>query len=117
MIYTINGINMPPNSKTEINMSDLDNTGGTGRTEAGYAFRDRLRAGVRQINVGYEMLTDEEIATVLNAIESEFFSVKYKDPQYGTITKTFYVGDRTSPLEFLINGIGYWSLSFTLVEK
>lgn len=117
MIYKINNIEMPSNSKMEVGMSDLDNKEGTGRTESGYAFRDRLRVGVRQLTVEYVMLTDSEIATVLDALDAEFFPVEYKDPQHGVITKTFYVGDRTAPLEVLIDGVAGWNLKFDLVEQ
>lgn len=117
MIYKINNVNVPSNSSLRVNISDLDNKNGTGRTESGYAFRDRIRSGVRQLEVGYTMLDDDEIATVLNATSPEFFEVDYVDPWKGRITKTFYVGDRTAPLEVFIDGFVGWSLSFTLVEQ
>lgn len=117
MIYKINNIDVPSNSKLEVSMSDLDNKDGTGRTESGYAFRDRLRIGVRHLSVEYTMLTDAEIQKVLNAIDAEFFPVEYKDPQHGKITKTFYVGDRVAPLEVFIDGVAGWNLKFELVEQ
>lgn len=117
MIYQINRQDMPSNSQIKVGLSDLDNSNGTGRTESGYAFRDRIRKGVRQLEVSYTMLTDDEIATLLNALEEEFFIVKYKDPQYGITEKTFYVSDRSAPMEYMIENTSYWELTFSLIEQ
>ena len=117
MIYQIDGKDMPSNNHTQVVLSDLDKSEGTGRTESGIAFRDRIRSGVRQLNVKYTMLSDEEIAKVLEAIEPEFFLVKYKDPRLGIVEKTFYTSDRTAPLEVFIDGFSGWDLSFSLIEQ
>lgn len=117
MIYQINGINVPSNNKTRVILSDLDKKEGTGRTESGIAFRDRIRSGIRQLEVDYTMLTDEQISLVLEALEPEFFVVKYKDPRLGITEKTFYVSDRTAPLEVFVDGISGWDLSFSLIEQ
>lgn len=117
MIYQINGQDVPSNNHTQVIMSDLDKADGTGRTESGIAFRDRIRSGVRQLDVTYTMLTDAEIALVLEAVEPEFFVVKYKDPRLGITEKTFYVSDRTAPLEVFVDGFSGWDLSFSLIEQ
>lgn len=112
----INGTKIKAPSEYSVSISDLD--GETHRNAKGQMIRDRV-AVKRKIECSWNMLTIEEMKTLLNAVKDEFFSCTYLDPMTGTEqTKTFYVGDRTSPIYSFVDGIEYWkSLKMNFVEK
>ncbi|MFR4584862.1 DUF6711 family protein, partial [Clostridium cadaveris] len=52
------------------------------------------------------------------AVSGVFFTVTFPDPQLGMVTKTMYVGDRTSPAYQFKNGEVKWSgLKMNFIEK
>ena len=60
----------------------------------------------------------QECSTLLKAVKDVFFQVTYPDPELGVVTKTMYVGDRTSPAYSAINGVVKWNgVKFNLVER
>lgn len=85
----INGVVVPTPKTMSISINDIDAE--TGRNANGTIVRDRV-AVKRKIECEWGMLTQDEMQTLLNAVSSVFFSVKYIDPQSGTTTKTMYVG-------------------------
>ena len=94
MIFTISGTPVHSEDELKVTISDLDKEDGTGRTEAGDAFRELIRRGVRQLDATWSDLEQSESQILLEALMSDkFFPVKYIDPWKGTITKTFYHGD------------------------
>ena len=99
----------------EISVSDLD--GESNRNANGVLIRDRI-AIKRKINLEWGPLSQSEIATLLNAVSSVFFTVNFPDPQLGLITKTMYVGDRTAPAYQYVNGELKWSgLKMNFIEQ
>ena len=79
--------------------------------------RDRI-AVKRKINLEWAPLSQSEISTLLTAVSGVFFTVTFPDPQDGLITKTMYVGDRTSPAYQFKNGEVKWSgLKMNFIEK
>lgn len=112
----INSTTIKTPQSFSVGISDLD--GESTRVASGDLVRDRL-AVKRKLEVGYGALTPTEISAILTAIQDEFFTVEYPDPMTGSLqTKTFYVGDRTTPMYSNINGEPLWeNLSFNLIEK
>lgn len=111
----INGVAIATPKVFEVTVSDLD--GESNRNANGELIRDRI-AVKRKINLEWGPLTQSKISTLLNAISSVFFTVEFPDPQLGLITKTMYVGDRTSPVYSYINGIVKWEgLKMNFIEK
>ena len=73
----------------------------------------------RTISLSWSYLKKDELATILNAFEAkEYFDVTYHDPTNpnGQLTKTFYIGDRSTPLYNWALGL-YESLSFNIIER
>lgn len=111
----INGVAIATPKSYEVIVQDLD--GETNRNANGDLVRDRI-AVKRKIQLEWPPLTQSEIATLLTAVSSVFFTVTFPDPQLGVITRTMYVGDRTSQAYSCINGIVKWSgLKMNFIEK
>lgn len=106
-------VHMPRSFK--VSTHDLD--GNSTRNAKGDMIRDR-KAVKRRLELEWSALKQSEIQQILNAVSPVFFPVKYLDPQLGLITKTFYVGDRTTPMLRYWNGVPMWNgLSFNLIER
>lgn len=99
MTLEING-NAVTASPTEfkVTIMDLDSADSSFRTADGTLSRDRI-AVKRQLDITWGILNSTEISSILTAMQDEFFTVKYPDPLIGgDVTKTFYVGNRSSPI-------------------
>lgn len=91
----LNGVSVKAPKSLKVSIQDID--GQTTRTAAGTMVRDRITVK-RKIECEWSALSQTEIAQILNAIASEFFSVSYPDPIKGQSTGTFYSGDRSAPV-------------------
>lgn len=111
----INGVAIATPKTFEVTISDLD--GESNRNTNGDLIRDRI-AVKRKLNCEWPPLTQDECSNLLKAVKDVFFQVTYPDPMDGVITKTMYVGDRTSPVYSAIDGVVKWSgVKFNLVER
>lgn len=111
----INGVAIATPKVYEVTVQDLD--GETNRNANGDMIRDRI-AVKRKLNLEWQPLSQSEISTLLTAVSGVFFTVTFPDPQLGLITKTMYVGDRTSPAYQFKNGEVKWSgLKMNFIEK
>ena len=111
----INGVSIATPKVYEVTVQDLD--GETNRNANGDMIRDRI-AVKRKLNLEWQPLSQSEISTLLTAVSGVFFTVTFPDPQDGLITKTMYVGDRTSPAYQFKNGEVKWSgLKMNFIEK
>jgi hypothetical protein len=95
----------------------LDIDGEAFRNANGKMIRDRV-ATKRKLNCEWSALTTSEVSTLLSAVTATSFTVTYLDPLTGTSqTKTFYVGDRNSPVYRLVNGKELWAgLTMNFIE-
>lgn len=111
----INGVAIATPKTFEVTISDLD--GESNRNANGDLIRDRI-AVKRKLNCEWGPLSQNECSTLLKAVKDIFFQVTYPDPELGVVTKTMYVGDRTSPVYSVINGVVKWSgIKFNLIER
>ena len=111
----INGVDIATPKTFEITITDID--GESNRNAQAELIRDRI-AVKRKISLEWPPLTQSQSTTLLNAVSSVFFTVTFPDPQQGIVTKTMYVGDRTSPAYQFINGEVKWSgLKMNFIEK
>lgn len=115
-ILTINKVPVKDPKTLQVEIVDIDKE--SERNANGTMQRTRI-AVKRKITVEWGPLSNSEISTILTAMSSVFFTVKYPDPVAGDkITKTFYTGDRTAPVLKVINGVTRWEgLKTNLVEK
>ena len=111
----INGVAIATPKVFEATVSDID--GETNRNAKGELIRDRV-AVKRKINLEWGTLEQSEMSKILNAVSNVFFTVEFPDPQLGLITKTMYVGDRTSPAySYIDNKIKWQGLKMNFIEK
>ena len=115
-ILTIAGVDVKNPSVIQVEITDIDKE--SERNANGTMQRTRV-ATKRKLTVEWGPLSNSEISKILKAVKDVFFTVKYPDPEEGkTITKTFYTGDRTSPVLRVRNGVIMWEgLSTNLVER
>lgn len=112
----INGVAVATPKVFKVDISDID--GETSRNARGDMIRDRV-ATKRKLNCEWAPLTMAEISTLLKAVRNVFFTVEYPDPMEGkVITKTFYVGDRSTPMLYMQNGVPMWEgLTMNFIER
>ena len=117
-IIYIEGTKMPSPSTYNVKLADIDSAN-SGRGDTGYLTRERLRADVASIDVGWEFLTTDELNLIKRNISAPEFTVKffiggegsgaYKEAQ-------MYAGDRSIDLVAYEDGEERWNISFPLTE-
>lgn len=112
----INGVEVATPKKFKLTISDID--GKSKRNTKAQMLRDRI-AVKRKLECEWPPLTSSQISQILDAVSDVFFNVTYIDPKEGEVTKTCYVGDRSTTLMYeFINGEYLWSgLSFSIIEQ
>lgn len=92
----------------------------SGRTLDGIMHKNTL-CTKRTISLAWDNPSPVEAAAILSAfMANEYFDVTYFDPQYGETqqTKTFYLGDRESPMkQWFVGGRRWEQLSFNIIER
>lgn len=113
----INGVAITTPFSFKVDIMDLD--GESNRNAKGELIRDRI-AVKRKLECEWAPLTMSEISTLLKAVQDVYFTVEYPDPMQGaTVTKTFYVGDRSAPALYIDkSGKMLWKgLTMNFIEK
>lgn len=112
----INGVAIATPKTFKVAISDLD--GESNRNAKGELIRDRI-AVKRKLECEWPPLEMAQISILLKAVQDVYFNVEYPDPMEGAmVTKTFYVGDRTSPVYRNNNGNILWEgLSMNFIER
>ena len=97
-MLTINGASVEAPTEMSVAITDIDVV--SNRNANGTMVRNRV-AVKRKIECKWGLLTTSQISTILSACSGVSFPITYLDPQIGaSTTKTFYPGDRTSPIFF-----------------
>lgn len=110
-----------PDSMKEA-FSDLD-SGTTTRTASGKMVRSVLRGGnnsIRKIELSWSLLNANDARTILRAVRSSFFYMKYPDVLTGDFrTAQFYAGDKTVEVRRIESGgkVMVQNLSFSVIER
>lgn len=98
--------------------SDLDGAGTT-RSLDGTLHRDRIRAGVVKIEVGWECISYDDMTAICTAVAPASFTVQYFDGSSTLQTATMYAGDKTIELVG-VNGSNItdsrWNVKFNLIQ-
>ena len=113
-LLVINGTAMPPPTAFSVERADLD-ADNSGRSETGVMQRQRGRADVAKISVGWSNLSEGEMAAVCGSIAAERFPVIYWFG--GANSATMYAGDRTCRLKSVgAKAETYWDMDVDLIE-
>ena len=115
-IITINGTGFDPSEMT-IGVTDVSGPDSR-RDQTGKMYKNRIGTKYK-ISLSWWCPTDSETATILTAVSSEYFNVVFTDPVTNTsVTKSFYVGDRSAPVKWWRTGNKrYNKVSFNLIER
>lgn len=121
---TANNLTALPNpSSMTVIVQDVD-ASTTTRTADGTMHRDRIAGGSsakRKIELRWAYPNTATVRQVLQAIQHEFFYLRYDDPFTGAKrTAQFYSGDRKMPMynhNLYGTGIRWEELSANLIEK
>lgn len=113
----INDVEVKSPSKFQVDFNDLDSEDSY-RDTKGESHRDRIASDKRKLNCEWGPLTQDEISTILTAIEPEYFQIKYYDPKDGLATRTFYAGPKTMPMLIMKEEGPTWEgLKVNFIEK
>lgn len=114
-MYKVNGVAMPTPKIFRVQISDID--GESNRNANGELYRDRITTKCK-IELEYPPLTQEQISLILNAIYPVFVQVTFLHPMLGNVTKEMYAGDKSAPVQRVIDGIVKWEgLTFNFIER
>lgn len=106
-----NGVVLPDPQGVTWGIQDLDSEDGSGRNASGLMQRDRVAIKIK-LSINWGVMETDTLNKILNSpMDDPFFKCKYLDPKAGKfVTKTMYVGDRSSPmlLKRVINGRTIW---------
>ena len=112
----LNGVAVASPKPYKVETLDIDSEGSV-RNARGNMLRDRITIK-RKIGVSWGPLSQNEISTILTAVGAVFFPVEYLDPQFGLVTKTMQVGNRSAAICVVEDGIPTWEgLEFNLIEQ
>lgn len=116
-LLKVNNVSVKPPSEFGWGLQDVS-APDAGRDLSAEMHKGRV-AQKRKISLGWNNPTITETAAILQAFNPEYVEVNYLDAMSGTFeTRTFYVGDRTAPLQSFTVGERRWSkLSFDIIEK
>lgn len=114
----INNVSVKAPQTLSWSLSDLSSEDSV-RDLNGTMTKDVIAQKVK-LECAWGAMTVAEASKILQAVNKNiFFPVTYLDPLEGTnVTKTFYVGDRSSPI-LLDDGVKKWvqGVSFNFVER
>lgn len=104
----------PSPTKYSLEISDIDSED-TGRGETGVMSRERVRAGVYKLSLGFTNLTSEQVLAIKQAISPEEITVKFFDGSQ--VNANMYSGNRTLDLKSVDDESNcFWDMSFNLTE-
>ena len=104
----------PTPTKYSLEISDIDSED-TGRGETGYMSRERVRAGIYKLALGFTNITSDDVLAIKEAISGDEITVELFDGS--TVSAQMYSGNRTLELKSVDdNSNCFWDMSFNLTE-
>lgn len=116
-LLTVDGVSLKDPSTYDITYKDLDSDNSY-TSETGILNRDMIRANQHTLSVSWELLTADEMRTILKAVsgKSEFQLRYYDFYNMAYQTGRFYANDRQGVGKRVRNVNGLFSLSFNITE-
>ena len=104
----------PAPTKYSLTIQDIDSES-TGRGETGVMNRERVRAGVYKLSLGFTNLSSNDVLKLKQAISSDSIDVTLFDGS--DVSAKMYSGDRTLDLKTIDDESNcYWDMNFNLTE-
>lgn len=120
-LVKVNGMELPFCSTYKITWTDTDLE--SGRNINAIMIRNRVRKEMYKLEFTYNLLDDDSVQLILNAITDVFFAVEFYSPlEKKRITRTMYCGDRSGEWITVRGDNGEYTLkmsgfAFNLIEK
>lgn len=113
----VDGVKIKTPSDFTWGLQDVSDSA-SGRTQDALMHKNRV-AQKRKLSLGWAAPTPQEASAILQAFNPEYVEITYPDAMSGqNETRTFYVGDRSSPMKiWTIGNKRYASLSFDVIER
>lgn len=114
-IVSVDGVAVPCPSSYTYNLEDTS-AADAGRTEDGVMHKKRI-GQVVGLDLAWQNIPTSAVSQILQAFNPEYITVVYLDAMQGTtVTKIFYVGNRSAPMYNARKGL--WSnVSFKIIER
>lgn len=114
-ILKVNGVYIPDPSKLQWGIQSVS------KSDAGRDMKGKMHVNLvtrkRKLELEWAGVDFATTAEILNAVNPETFKVTYWDAQKNrNITKTFYVGDRSSMVHSYVEGQRRNDVSFNIIE-
>lgn len=120
-LVKVNGTELPFCSTYKVTWTDTDLE--SGRNINAVMIRNRVRKDMYKLEFTYNLLDDDSVQLILNAITDVFFTVEFYSPlEKKRITRTMYCGDRSGEWVTVRGDNGEYTLqmsgfAFNLIEK
>ena len=120
-LVKVNGTELPFCSTYKVTWTDTDLE--SGRNINAVMIRNRVRKEMYKLEFTYNLLDDDSVKLILNAITDVFFTVEFYSPlEKKRITRTMYCGDRSGEWVTVRGNNGEYTLqmsgfAFNLIEK
>lgn len=120
-LVKVNGMELPFCSTYKVTWTDTDLE--SGRNINAIMIRNRVRKEMYKLEFTYNLLDDDSVQLILNAITDVFFTVEFYSPlAKKRITRTMYCGDRSGEWITVRGDNGEYTLkmsgfAFNLIEK
>lgn len=120
-LVKVNGTELPFCSTYKVTWTDTDLE--SGRNINAIMIRNRVRKDMYKLEFTYNLLDDDSVQLILNAITDVFFTVEFYSPlEKKRITRTMYCGDRSGEWITVRGDNGEYTLkmsgfAFNLIEK
>ena len=114
-ILKVNGVFIPDPSELQWGIQSVSDSD-AGRDLKG-KMHVKLRTRKRKLELKWSGIDFNATAEILNAVNPETFNVTYWDAQQNkSVTKTFYVGDRTAMVNSYVQGQRRNDVAFNIIE-
>lgn len=120
-LVKVNGTELPFCSTYKVTWTDTDLE--SGRNINAVMIRNRVRKDMYKLEFTYNLLDDDSVQLILNAITDVFFTVEFYSPlEKKRITRAMYCGDRSGEWITVRGDNGEYTLkmsgfAFNLIEK
>lgn len=116
-MLVVDGVAIQEPSELTWNRNDISSSD-AGRTMDAEMHKNRITSKVT-LSLAWNMVDPDQISAILHAFEPEYFNITYHDPyENATVTKTFYSGDKTAPVQiWTVNNKRYTKVSFNVIER
>ena len=114
-IQSVNGVAVATPYIFKWSLQDISDSN-AGRTEDTLMHKNRI-GQKRKIELSWRGLNTAQVSAILQAFNNEYVEVVFLDALAGTyLSKTFYVGDRSTPMYSSVLDI-WENVSFNIIEQ